>query len=368
MSGTDPHFAMISDYYGKALQSSKDLKTSACCPASKPHPELRKHLANIPQNVLDRFYGCGNPVPLGIEGLSVLDLGCGSGRDVYLAAGLVGKTGSVIGVDMTEEQLVVAQEALPQFQATVGYSPKISFVRGYMERLTRPVSTGGCGIPANSIDICISNCVVNLSPDKLSVLQEVYKTLKTGGEFYFSDIYADRRIPTTLRSHEILQGECLAGALYINDFLEICRTVGFKDPRMLATPVEVIVEDPALATLCGDIRFYSITYRLFKFPPTTDASLDTNFRGSLESGCEDYVQVAIYTGAIAGHPEFYDLDEQHRFPAGEKVRVDGNTAEMVGSYSWLGKYFELIGDRGTHFGTFKFTTTTSNNPVARKCC
>jgi len=98
----------MQDYYGKVLQSSKDLKTSACTAAGKPHPLLRQLMANIPEEVLSRFYGCGAPVPLGIPGLRVLDLGSGSGRDCYLSSALVGEAGFVIGIDMTEEQLQVS--------------------------------------------------------------------------------------------------------------------------------------------------------------------------------------------------------------------------------------------------------------------
>ena len=95
------------EYYGKVLQSSKDLKTSACTAAGRPHPLLRKLMADLPEEVLSKFYGCGAPVPLGIEGMRVLDLGSGSGRDCYLSAALVGEGGFVTGIDMTDEQLQV---------------------------------------------------------------------------------------------------------------------------------------------------------------------------------------------------------------------------------------------------------------------
>ena len=99
--------AVLQEYYGKVLQGTKDLKTSACTAAGKPHPRLRSLMARLPEEVQSRFYGCGVPVPLGIQGLRVLDLGSGSGRDCYLSAALVGAAGSVTGIDMTEEQLQV---------------------------------------------------------------------------------------------------------------------------------------------------------------------------------------------------------------------------------------------------------------------
>lgn len=97
----------VQEYYGKVLKSSKDLKTSACTAGGRPHPLLRLLMEQLPAEVLDKFYGCGAPLPLGIQGLRVLDLGSGSGRDCYLAAALVGETGTVTGIDMTAEQLEV---------------------------------------------------------------------------------------------------------------------------------------------------------------------------------------------------------------------------------------------------------------------
>ena len=104
--------AGMQEYYGKVLQSSKDLKTSACTAAGRPYPLLRRLMGAIPEEVLSRFYGCGAPVPLGIQGLQVLDLGSGSGRDCYLCAALVGEGGFVTGIDMTEEQLQVMLTSL----------------------------------------------------------------------------------------------------------------------------------------------------------------------------------------------------------------------------------------------------------------
>jgi SAM-dependent methyltransferase len=110
--------AVVKEYYGKILSNTKDLKTSACTACGKPPAAVRGALKNVPKEVLDRFYGCGNPVPsAGIEGLHVLDLGCGSGRDCYVAAHFVGPTGKVTGVDMTDEQLSIARRSMDEFAA-----------------------------------------------------------------------------------------------------------------------------------------------------------------------------------------------------------------------------------------------------------
>ena len=101
--------ASVKDYYGKVLASKNDLKTSACCSTEALPARHKEILSKIDDEVLARFYGCGSPIPTSLEGTVVLDLGCGTGRDVFLAAALVGERGKVIGVDMTEEQLEVAR-------------------------------------------------------------------------------------------------------------------------------------------------------------------------------------------------------------------------------------------------------------------
>ncbi|HMB90043.1 MAG TPA: methyltransferase domain-containing protein, partial [Rhodothermales bacterium] len=98
----------VREYYGTVLQGTADLKTSACCTPDAMPRHLRDILAEIDDEILDRFYGCGSPIPLALDGCTVLDLGCGSGRDVYVLSQLVGPNGRVIGVDMTEEQLAIA--------------------------------------------------------------------------------------------------------------------------------------------------------------------------------------------------------------------------------------------------------------------
>ncbi|KAG2488760.1 hypothetical protein HYH03_012758 [Edaphochlamys debaryana] len=324
----------VKTYYGETLKNSGDLRTSACTACKAPPPAIRAAIAAVPAEVKDRFYGCGNPIPAGISGLRVLDLGCGSGRDCYVAARMVGDKGSVIGVDMTPSQLEVARGHAESYcRETLGYAqPNMRFVQGEIEYLDR------AGIEDASVDLIISNCVINLSPDKARVLSEAYRVLAPGGEMHFSDVYCDRRLPQSVRTHPVLLGECLAGALYINDFIRLCRKVGFTDPRQLES-TEITINDQELKDLVGEARFFSITYRLFKVP------------GQIEDLCEDYGQVAVYTGTIPGHPHAYDLDDHHRFVTNKPMLVCGNTASMVGE-TWLGSYFTVIGDRAVHFGQF----------------
>merc|ERR1711879_590115 len=117
---------------GKTLKTSKDLKTNACTTSGPPHPVIQKCLQKVPEDVVASFYGCGNPIPLGIEGLTVLDLGSGSGRDCYVAAQLVGRKGKVIGIDMTEEQLELARQEADEWGAFMKLGRYMQFVQGYI--------------------------------------------------------------------------------------------------------------------------------------------------------------------------------------------------------------------------------------------
>lgn len=331
--GDDRVYNSVSDYYGKQLASSKDLKTNACTAGGKPHDMVLDALKKVPQPVKDKFYGCGSPLPLGIDGLSVLDLGSGSGQDCYLVSALVGEKGSVLGIDMTDEQLATARTHVDEFTKTMGYAqPNMKFVKGYIEFLDK------ANVESESMDLVISNCVVNLSPNKERVISEVYRVLKPGGEFYFSDVYCDRRIPDELRKNEVLFGECLSGALYVEDFRRICQKVGFLDPRVISKG-DITVNDKESQELLGNCRFYSITYRLFKLPET------------METLCEDYGQVATYKGGIPGNTHNYTLDDHHIFYKNKPELVCGNTASMLED-TWLSKYFTISGDRSTHFGLF----------------
>lgn len=322
---------LVQDYYGKELQHSDDLKTSACCDITQIPSWLKPVLANIHPEVLNRYYGCGLVCPPLLEGCRVLDLGCGTGRDVYAIAQLVGATGSVVGVDMTPEQLAIARQHQDYHRDVFGYD-NIQFLHGFIERLDE------LELEAQSFDVIISNCVVNLSPDKEAVLRGVKRLLKAGGEFYFSDVYADRRVPESVRNDAVLYGECLGGALYWNDFQRLAHRHGFADPRLVSDrPLEIT--DPILATRAGNLRFFSATYRLFNIE-------------NLETACEDYGQAVIYRGSIPHHPHRFILDKHHDIETGKVFPVCGNTWRMLHE-SRFKLHFDFIGDFSRHYGLFE---------------
>lgn len=264
--------SLVQKYYGETLTRTEDLATGACLCAAAPPPRVRALLARLPRPVVERFYGCGSPLPAGCEGLRVVDLGCGSGRDAYVAAALVGPSGSVLGVDFTPQQLAVANAHVAEWTAELGYAaPNLRFVEGRVEDLA------AAGVPPASVDVAISNCVVNLSPDKGAVLRSVWDSLAQGGELHFADVYCDRRLPSALRSDPLLVGECLGGALYVEDFRRLAAEVGFVDARVLASAAVPLLDERVVAKV-GAARFTSITFRLFKLP------------GRLETLCEDYGQ------------------------------------------------------------------------------
>jgi SAM-dependent methyltransferase len=322
----------LREYYGKVLQGTKDLKTSACCCDEEIPARIKEILAEINDEVLERFYGCGSPLPSLVEGCTVLDLGCGAGRDAYLASRLVGPDGYVIGVDMTEEQLEVAQRNLSSQMARFGYEkPNVDFRRGYIEDLQ------AMNIADNSIDIVISNCVLNLSPDKPAVFSEIFRVLKPGGELIFADVFTGRRIPEALHNDPVLHGECLAGAMYREDFRRLLLDLGCRDFRFINSR-RIEIDNDEIEAKVGMINFYSETVRAFKL-------------ASLEDICEDYGQVAIYHGTIPESPHAFDLDDHHHFITQKPMLVCGNTAAMLQDTRFA-SHFTIIGDRKQHFGPF----------------
>jgi len=200
--------------------ASSEESISCCEPGTTGIAETlyeANSVADLPDAATAASLGCGNPTAIaGLKpGETVLDLGSGGGIDCFLAAKAVGPTGHVIGVDMTDEMLKLANQNKAKLDAT-----NVEFRKGEIENM--PVEN-------NSVDIIISNCVINLSPDKDAVFREAFRVLKPGGRFAVSDIVTEGEMPEILRKNMSAWASCISGALDQEDYLEKMRQAGFAD-------------------------------------------------------------------------------------------------------------------------------------------
>ena len=193
--------------------------------------------AGIPAEALLASLGCGNPTALADlhAGETVLDLGSGGGIDVLLSAKRVGPTGKAYGLDMTDEMLALANANQAKSGAT-----NVEFLKGHIEAIP---------LPDASVDVIISNCVINLSGDKKKTLAEAFRVLKPGGRFAVSDVLVRGEVPAEVRRNMELWMGCIAGALEEQEFLRLLREVGFVDPSI--EPTRFYSVDDATALLQG---------------------------------------------------------------------------------------------------------------------
>ncbi len=203
-----------------------------------------EELTSVPEGA-NLGLGCGNPVALASleEGETVLDLGAGAGFDCFLAANKVGKKGKVIGVDMTPEMLEKARE-----NAQKGDYENVEFRLGEIEN-----------IPAadNSVGVIISNCVINLSPDKNRVFNEAFRVLKPGGRLMISDIVLLKELPDSIKNSVAAYIGCLSGAMMKGDYLAVIREAGFQEVEVLDEalfPVDCMVNDPTAKAVINQLN------------------------------------------------------------------------------------------------------------------
>lgn len=216
----------VNERYSEIAKSSSSCcsDSSCCTPApaqrAKQVGYTREELKNVPDSAILGL-GCGNPTGLAElhEGETVLDLGSGAGIDVFLAANRVGPEGKAIGVDMSEEMVERARES-----AEDNDFPNVEFKVGEIEDL--PVED-------SSVDVVISNCVINLSTDKARVFGEIKRVLKTGGRAIISDLVSKEELPEELKQDAEAWSECLGGVLQKKDYLEAIRSAGFDDIKIL---------------------------------------------------------------------------------------------------------------------------------------
>src|SRR3990172_7211854 len=193
----------------------------------------------VPEQALQASLGCGNPTALAQlqPGETVLDLGSGGGIDVLLSARRVGPTGKAYGLDMTDEMLELARRNAREAGVT-----NVEFLKGEIERIP---------LPDSSVDVIISNCVINLSGDKPRVLREAYRVLRPGGRFAVSDVVARGPVPPALRRNMELWVGCVAGALEESEFERLLLEAGFEDPSIEPTRVYRIEDARAFLQAAG---------------------------------------------------------------------------------------------------------------------
>ena len=226
---------VVKEKYGKAALQVKEGRTSCCgsapsasglsCDPITSNLYADHETALLPTTAVQASLGCGNPTALAKleEGQVVLDLGSGGGIDVLLSAKRVGTTGKAYGLDMTDEMLALAREN----QAKAGVT-NVEFLKGTMEEIP---------LPDGSVDVIISNCVINLAADKDRVLREAFRVLKPGGRFAVSDVVTKGEIPAPVKKSVELWIGCIAGALDEDDYAGKLRAAGFTDVTVEPTRV-----------------------------------------------------------------------------------------------------------------------------------
>ncbi|ODS31360.1 MAG: hypothetical protein SCARUB_03527 [Candidatus Scalindua rubra] len=294
--------SIVREFYGKAAEEPQE---ELCCPTKNTQEDT----GHIPQEVLDRFYGCGSPTIIAkvSEGETMVDLGAGAGIDCFIAAKKVGPRGKIYGIDMTDEMLKVANENKHLVAKNLGYDI-VEFRKGFLEDI--PVDDG-------TVDLITSNCVINLSPDKKAVFNEMWRILKDHGRIVISDIVSQEETPPHLKINKQLWGECISGALTEDEFMAYLEQAGFYGLQTLSKVFWKEVKG---------YSFYSVTLRGYKFEK--------------KEGCVYIGQKAIYHGPYKAITD----EEGHLFPRNESVEVCTDTAAKLSNPPYAGQFTILNPD------------------------
>ena len=240
-----PIHDVVREHYAERIKSN----ASCCGPSDCCTPESNLYpadlLATLPAGESTISYGCGDPITLASlePGQTVLDLGSGAGLDCFFAARKVGETGKVIGVDMTPEMLEKARSSAKRMNLA-----NVEFRQGFIEDL--PVESG-------TVDVIISNCVINLSPDKSRVFNETFRVLKPGGKLAVSDIVTDGELPDAVKKSLSAWAGCVAGAVEAKDYIAMMEAAGYTNISVKPVFFDKQTVDDALGDMKLDVSSYS---------------------------------------------------------------------------------------------------------------
>jgi len=241
MTTNTPIHETVREHYADRIKNNASCcgDDSCCGHESSLYPS--ELLATLPGGESTISYGCGDPITLASlqPGQTVLDLGSGAGLDCFFAARKVGETGKVIGVDMTPEMIERARSSAQRLELN-----NVEFRQGYLEDLP---------VESNSVDVIISNCVINLSPDKSKVFTEAFRVLNSGGKLAISDIVTDGPLPEAVKQSLSAWAGCVAGAIEANDYIRMMEAVGFTNISITPVFFDKETVDSALTDLDGAI-------------------------------------------------------------------------------------------------------------------
>lgn len=324
----------VEERYASAAQTQE---AALCCPVEYD----RKYLEVIPDEVIEKDYGCGDPSKWVKEGETVLDLGSGTGKICFIASQVVGSEGRVIGVDMTDDMLEVARRNAPVVAAEIGYA-NVEFRKGRIQDLAldlerlevelakNPVSSASDFLKLDdlseelrikeplvgteSVDVVVSNCVLNLveAKQKPQLFEEIFRVLKIGGRAVISDIVSDEPVPEAMQADAHLWSGCISGAMTEEAFLEAFEKAGFYGIEL------VKFETKPWQTVNG-IEFRSVTVQAFK---------------GKQGPCYERNQAVVYQGPFKSVLD----DDGHRFDRGVRAAVCDKTFRLLQSGPYAGHF------------------------------
>src|SRR5687768_7143464 len=241
MTTNTPIHEVVREHYAERIKNNASCCGNSDCCGTDSKLYSTDLLAILPEGESVVSYGCGDPITLASlePGQTVLDLGSGAGLDCFFAAKKVGEAGKVIGVDMTPEMIERARSSAERLNLH-----NVEFRQGYLEDLP---------VESNSVDVIISNCVINLSPDKSQVFTEAFRVLKSGGKLAVSDIVTDGALPETVKQSLSAWAGCVAGAVEANDYIGMMKSVGFTNISITPVFFDKETVDSALVDMDGAI-------------------------------------------------------------------------------------------------------------------